>query len=191
MNNRANIMYFIEHLCDMSRRESSPDYIHMVQRDILLMVDAVAPADGSGAANVKVVRRVLSALQQKSYLTPATVSELEACLAERDTTAGLVDEESPVSGTTGAVPVPKRQDSAGSKNFFNGGTRPEKRVIEQRIEEDRERHKRLRESIWAIGGGGEGEEYEKSWEDVSDAGEDDAVLADEERGEKRLAAAMA
>ena len=58
MNNRANIMYFIEHLCDMAQRESHGEFVRMIQRDILRVVDAVAPADGSGAANVKVVRKV-------------------------------------------------------------------------------------------------------------------------------------
>ncbi len=58
MNNRANIMYFIEHLCDMSQKENHLDFVRMMQRDILRVVDAVAPSDGSGAANVKVVRRV-------------------------------------------------------------------------------------------------------------------------------------
>ena len=58
MNNRANIMYFIEHLCDMAQRENHPNYVRMVQQDILTVVDAVAPSDGTGAANVKVVRRV-------------------------------------------------------------------------------------------------------------------------------------
>ena len=58
MNNRANIMYFIEHLCDMAQRENHMRFIQMIQMDILSVVDAVAPNDGSGAANVKVVRRV-------------------------------------------------------------------------------------------------------------------------------------
>lgn len=58
MNNRANIMYFIEHLCDMAQRENHLDFVRMMQRDILRVVDAVTPSDGSGAANVKVVRRV-------------------------------------------------------------------------------------------------------------------------------------
>lgn len=58
MNNRANIMYFIEHLCDMALRENHQDVVKMMQQDILRVVDAVAPSDGSGAANVKVVRRV-------------------------------------------------------------------------------------------------------------------------------------
>lgn len=51
-------MYFIEHLCDMAQRESHGEFVRMIQRDILRVVDAVAPADGSGAANVKVVRKV-------------------------------------------------------------------------------------------------------------------------------------
>jgi len=53
MNNRANIMYFLEHLCDMAAREGHHDYVRMMQRDILRVVDAVAPEDGSGAANVR------------------------------------------------------------------------------------------------------------------------------------------
>lgn len=58
MNNRANIMYFIEHLCDMAQRENHIEFVRMMQRDILRVVDAVAPTDGSGAANVRVVRKV-------------------------------------------------------------------------------------------------------------------------------------
>ena len=58
MNVRANIMYFIEHFLDMAQRDGHSDYIRMMQRDIIRVVDAVAPDDGSGAANVKVVRKV-------------------------------------------------------------------------------------------------------------------------------------
>ena len=59
-------MYFIEHLCDMAQRENHANFVRMMQRDILLVVDAVAPSDGSGAANVKVVRRVF--IQRRSSL---------------------------------------------------------------------------------------------------------------------------
>ena len=55
---RANIMYFIEHFLDMAHKDGQEDYIRMMQRDIIRVVDAVAPDDGSGAANVKVVRKV-------------------------------------------------------------------------------------------------------------------------------------
>jgi len=60
MNVRANIMYFLEHLCDMAQRDGHIEFIKMVKRDIYAIVDAVAPSDGSGAANVKVVRKVSS-----------------------------------------------------------------------------------------------------------------------------------
>lgn len=57
MNTRANIMYFIEHFLDLAK-DGHADYIRMMQRDIIRVVDAVAPDDGSGAANVRVVRKV-------------------------------------------------------------------------------------------------------------------------------------
>jgi hypothetical protein len=58
MNTRANIMYFIEHFLDMASKDGHLEYVGMMQRDIIRVVDAVAPDDGSGAANVKVVRKV-------------------------------------------------------------------------------------------------------------------------------------
>ncbi|KAK4690171.1 CTD kinase subunit gamma, partial [Lecanoromycetidae sp. Uapishka_2] len=142
MNNRANIMYFIEHLCESAQRENHLDFVRMMQRDILRVVDAVAPSDGSGAANVKVVRRVLAGLQQKSILLPATVLEIEAGLAERDTLPGAADALSPTSPNPQKDP---RSESTTTALKANGVTRLDKRQIEQRIEEDRERHKRLRE----------------------------------------------
>ena len=69
-------MYFMEHLCDLAAREEHPEFIRMMERDILKIIDLVAPDDGSGAANVKVVRKVLAGLQAKSYLQPHTVSDL-------------------------------------------------------------------------------------------------------------------
>lgn len=58
MNVRANIMYFIEHFLDSAQRDEHHDYIRMMQRDIIRVVDAVCPDDESGAANVRVVRKV-------------------------------------------------------------------------------------------------------------------------------------
>lgn len=51
-------MYFIEHLLEMASKERHNDYVRMMQRDIIRVVDAVCPENGSGAANVKVVRKV-------------------------------------------------------------------------------------------------------------------------------------
>ena len=188
MNNRANIMFFIEHLCDMAAREGHQDYVRMMQRDILRVVDAVTPENGSGAANVKVVRKVLQGLQQKSFLLAQTVSEIEELLKERDTAADAVGLSSPLqpdvemTGTTQSTPKSAKT---------NGHQRLDKKQIEQRIEEDRERHKRLRENIWAIpkasGPEDAGQEFEKLWEETSNLGEDDLILYDEDGDERKNA----
>lgn len=65
----------------------------------------------------------------------------------------------------------------------NGMQKLDKRQIEQRIEEDRERHKRLKESIWGVGGD-EYEEADKMWDEGSDIGEDDLLAAEEETADK-------
>jgi CTD kinase subunit gamma len=168
MNNRANIMYFIEHLCDLAQRENHLEFVRMIQRDILRVIDAVAPSDGSGAANLKVVRRVLQALQQKQILVPQTVQELEDCLKDRDNAVAPASEVA-ANGVTARTSTPH----GGKLN----GVRLDKRQVEQRIEEDRERHKRLRESVWVV------EDEQEEMDDVmAEAGEvdDDDILAGEE-----------
>ena len=65
----------------------------------------------------------------------------------------------------------------------------DKRQIEHRIEEDRDRHKRLRESIWAIPGEAE-EEMDKLWEEASDIGEDDYIIGKEDKDERDQAIAF-
>jgi CTD kinase subunit gamma len=177
MNTRANIMYFIEHFCEMATKENHLPYIRMMQRDILRVVDAVVPPDGSGGANVKHVRRVLNGLQGKQILSAETVAEIDAGLKERETQPGHLDLE------------PDEQDASGKskagtpRSFTVTGMRLDKRQIEQRIEEDRERNKRLRESMWAVGGDDMGEQG-KFWDEASDIGEDDFLSAKEELMER-------
>ncbi|KAL1966093.1 hypothetical protein VTN77DRAFT_4841 [Rasamsonia byssochlamydoides] len=184
MNTRANIMYFIEHFCEMATKENHLNYVRMIQRDILRIVDAVAPADGSGAANVKHVRRVLQGLQSKSILSAETVTEIDSCLKEREThPAHLLDLE-PVEGQDASGKT-KSGTPRGSK--ANGIMRVDKRQIEQRIEEDRERNKRLRESMWAVSGDDRGE-FRKFWDEGSDTGEDDYLGAEEEVMERNMVA---
>lgn len=183
----------------MAARESHPDYVRMMQRDILRIVDAVAPEDGSGAANVKVVRKVLSELQGKGFLLAQTVGEIEDCLRERDMAAAAVD-ETIADGAAGAdVEMPDAgadtTNASGEQNLVGDrrksaatALRLDKKVVEQRIEEDRERHKRLRESIWAVPAGGDEIEFERLWEQTSEVGEDDFMLYQEESEERRIAA---
>lgn len=203
-------MYFIEHFLEMAQKDGHVDYVRMIQRDIIRVVDAVAPDDGSGAANVKVVRRVcaplrcllphlpvfltlrtkqdsqvLQGLQSKSFLQPQTVTEINEVLKERETSNMDVVMSSPVNSTN-----PGLGDMPPSQTIPKPGStprppRPDKKQIEQRIEEDRERHKRLRESIWAVPTEPADAEMWKMWEETSDLGEDDLIMAREEEEERQ------
>lgn len=55
-------MYFIEQFLQLASKDGHTNYVRMMQRDIIRVVDAVAPDDGTGSANVQVVRRVSETL---------------------------------------------------------------------------------------------------------------------------------
>lgn len=133
-------------------------------------------------------QQVLTALQQKSILLPETLQELESVLKDRDIAATHpFTATSNTSGTADSTTPSQQNTHRPSRN----GTSLEKRQIQQiqqRIEEDRERHKRLRESIWAVPGEGD-EEMERVWGQAEVVGdeiaEDDYVEALEGMEERR------
>ncbi|KAL9111248.1 MAG: hypothetical protein Q9227_004326 [Pyrenula ochraceoflavens] len=216
MNNRANIMYFLEPFCELAQREGAASFVEMVRRDIGRIVDAVAPEGAGGGANGKVVRRVLEGLGGRGVLGEEVVGEMEGRLREREARAGemrggmddvmgdnaTTEDGGGAGGGTGGPgggedevmldrdgevsPKAVVNDAtavAGGGEKRNGLLRVNKKVIEQRIEEDRERNKRLRESMWAVGAEDD-EEYEKMWDELSDINEDDLRMAKEEAEER-------
>lgn len=114
-------------------------------------------------------------------MTSELVQELDACLKERDAI--------PEASILSPIPANGQNSQQVFQGFAkaNGMVRHDKRQIEQRIEEDRERHKRLKESIWGVSGEDD-EEFLKMWDEASDIGEDDYLLAEEEATERRQAA---
>ncbi|PUU75264.1 CTD kinase subunit gamma CTK3-domain-containing protein [Tuber borchii] len=176
MNTRVNMLYFIEVLCEHSVKADYSGYTNMIQRDILQVVDAVVPNDPEGAANVGTVRKVMQNLRSKGFVNERSIEDVTALLAEkereyRESIASPAesdfDDDDEEPGNEGRNPKRKFDDS----------------VIQQRMEEDRERHKRLRENIWAIpfpDGGLPNPEFEKSWDQVSDLNEDDYEIMREE-----------
>lgn len=188
-------MYFLPSLCDIAKAQGELGYVRMMERDILQIIDLVAPDDGSGAANVKVVRKVLQQLQQKAFLQPQTVTELEECITGRDSmNVGI---SSPVGGIAlegdgkhGSVRQTPQSVSKDASSLQHTGIRLDKRQIEVRIEEDRERHKRARENIWAIpqtsgSNLAHDAEFHKMWAEVSGPDDDDYQIAKEEAEERR------
>ena len=123
----------------------------------------------------------LPKLEQLSVLSSETVAELNAALKERDT-ASIHPGMSPSAASAEAGPPTRDQGSLPTPAKGSGLIKPDKRQIEQRIEEDRERHKRLKESLWAVSGEGF-DEYDKIWDEASDFGEDDILQAQEETAE--------
>ncbi|KAM7205079.1 CTD kinase subunit gamma CTK3 domain containing protein [Rhypophila sp. PSN 637] len=181
MNTRANIMYFIEHFLDMATKEGHSEYVRMIQRDIIRVVDSVAPDDGSGAANVKVVRKVLQALLAKNFLDKESVIQIEEVLRERDAASQELDSLTPPPPEDG-MELSKIPPSQALPKRTNLPPRVDRKQAEQRIEEDRERHKRQRENVWAVPSG-DYAELEKLCEETSDWGSDDSRELDEENKE--------
>ncbi|KAH8197729.1 hypothetical protein TruAng_008107 [Truncatella angustata] len=189
MNTRANIMYFIEPFLELAEKErNGNDYIRRMQRDIIRVVDAVCPEDGSGAANVKVVRKVLRGLTSKGFLLEQTVDEIEECLKDRAAAShGDMGFSSPVRGNFDG-----KTNGSGVNGSMGGGSevtssskkpaKLEKRQIEQRIEEDRERHKKMRENMWVTPKDASARGH-KLWDDQSDGGDDDERLGLEDEDE--------
>lgn len=170
-------MSFIEHFCDMSTKEDHLPYVRMIQRDIIRILDAVVPSDGSGVANLRHVRRILNNLHSKEILSAETMVELDAALKDRESQMSHdLDQEDGQEGNS--------QMKAGTpRNSKSSGMRLDKRQIEQRIEEDRERNKRQRESMWAVTGD-DIDEAQKYCDQVSETGEDDFVNSKEEDEER-------
>ena len=119
---------------------------------------------------------MLSGLQQKSVLLPGTVAELEITLKERDPASGQAALASPEHGAAVEIGETAEMPATAAGTRANGtvpaGKRLDKRQIEQRIEEDRERHKRLKETFWAIPQG-EDAEFNRMVDDARSVTSDD------------------
>ncbi len=138
---------------------------------------------------------MLQALLQKKVLVASSVTELDACLKERDVNpSDTALTPSPPHGAPrdayGSASSPGRTaGTAAAPPAAAPVGRLDKRQIEQRIEEDRERHKRLKESIWGVEGDGDAE-FRRLWDEVSEIGEDDYLAAEEEAMERQRAVEM-
>ena len=125
--------------------------------------------------------QVISSLGSKKLLPEEQVADLEASLANRDD--NLPDSSTRNEDTAAAVTGEDPTRSSLKLKKPNGVPRLDTKQIELRLEEDRERHKRLRESMWAVSGKGD-DEFEKLWRETSPVGEDDYLEAQEQATER-------
>src|SRR5436309_5490175 len=84
MNNRVNLLYFIEHLLELSLAKSHPTYISMIQSDLPTIVDRVSPPDGSGIQNITSIRKVLQKIRDKNLISDEEHGSLLSTIADRE-----------------------------------------------------------------------------------------------------------
>ncbi|KAK9380707.1 CTD kinase subunit gamma CTK3-domain-containing protein [Kockiozyma suomiensis] len=145
LNSRVNILYFLEILGENSIRIGFPDYVDMIRRDLWELLDKVVPVLPGALANIALARKAIDNLQRKTIITEEELHRVTKRLEEREA-----------------------QISKDEISSFSRGD------ILKRMDEDRERHKRMRENIWVIPQGDAIQvEFENAWETTSDLGEDD------------------
>lgn len=206
INHRINILYFLDSLCETSllaKAHQPPEqssstskqvnnalYVDYVSRDLTQIVECVVPVGRQGLPNLPSTKQILENWRTKRIIEPQKVDEVLSLLSSRDSASDAT--------STSAAP-----SSAKAEPHLSRGE------IFKRIEEDRERHKRLRERRWVQAQPHSGPavpsyststlasflplsdtenaelaldiEFENEWEATSDWNEDDVEATAEER----------
>ncbi|KIY50054.1 hypothetical protein FISHEDRAFT_40150 [Fistulina hepatica ATCC 64428] len=150
LNTRINILYFLDSLCEKCLLvkshsaaigskpsygvSASNQYVDFVARDLKKIVDFVVPTGREGLPNLISTRQMLESWRSKRVVDPDVVNDAILLLQERSHTVPQDQLSDPSSSSS---KTRKRSDDAFSRT-----------AMFQRIEDDRERHKRLRERRW-------------------------------------------
>lgn len=220
INSRINVLYFLDSLCEASllvkshsRSEKSRAinsnglYVQFISRDLDRIIQSIVPEGKQGLPNLVSTKQVYNTLycafqnfnkyvlfkilenwRSKRYVDPQKIDDILSLLDARPKTTTTSE------SNTAATTSPAKQSL--SRNEVN-----------KRIEQDRERHKRLRERRWVqptlhnpvsfqppqlacfypqteLGEGQEelalDIEFENDWETTSDWNEDDDEAIKEE-----------
>ncbi|THH11231.1 hypothetical protein EW146_g8123 [Bondarzewia mesenterica] len=202
INNRINILYFLDSLCETSLlaktrsislgSEHAPNnsfYVDYVARDLSKIIEYVVPEGRQGLPNLMSTKQILENWRSKRVIDPQNIDAAMTFLSNRN---------APTDSPPRSLPSPLA-------SYPSDPTPPLPRnEVVKRIEEDRERHKRLRERRWVqpvshapqipqlasfmpLTDDGDGEEeltidieFENEWEATSDWNEDDDDAVGEE-----------
>ncbi|EJD08292.1 uncharacterized protein FOMMEDRAFT_101733 [Fomitiporia mediterranea MF3/22] len=142
LNTRINILYLLDSLCEtslLSKASFGPSnynnnlYVDFVARDLAMIVDYVVPQSREGLINLMSAVQILENWRNKRIIDPQKIDDVLAKL------------ESQKAGMHAAAMVSDVQVASDAERESLTFSRPE---VFKRIEEDRERHKRLRERRW-------------------------------------------
>ncbi|TRM67561.1 CTD kinase subunit gamma CTK3-domain-containing protein [Schizophyllum amplum] len=203
INGRINILYFLDTLCETcylvkshansvgvpssSGALGGTQYVDFLSRDLGKLVESVVPQSREGLINYNSAKQILDGWRTRRLVDPQIVDAAMSSLQSRSAVA---------PAETDTKPAPTGPPKRGSRTLARA-------EIFKRIEEDRERHKRLRERRWVqpvsfdvlpaltsllpLTDDADGErelpldvEFENAWETTSDWNEDDEEAMREE-----------
>ncbi|KAH8110476.1 CTD kinase subunit gamma CTK3-domain-containing protein [Phellopilus nigrolimitatus] len=146
INTRINILYLLDSLCETSllskasASSSNAFYVDFVVRDLGKIVEFVVPEGREGLINLMSAVQILDNWRNKRIIDPQKIDEVLARL-DSQKTAMRVD------NSGGSADGPPVLSNGASSTSISSGTLSRNEIF-KRIEEDRERHKRLRERRW-------------------------------------------
>ncbi|KAF8957356.1 CTD kinase subunit gamma CTK3-domain-containing protein [Flammula alnicola] len=145
INSRINVLYFLDSLCETSLMVKSHAtsersraananglYVQFVSRDLNRIIESIVPEGRQGLPNLVSAKQILESWRSKRYIDPQKIDDVLSSLDSRPNLAAEKD-------TTTAVP--SKQASSPQQTLPRA-------EVNKRIEQDRERHKRLRERRW-------------------------------------------
>ncbi|KAG0201123.1 hypothetical protein BGX28_005954 [Mortierella sp. GBA30] len=142
INARMNIFYVLDSICHQSHKAGFPGYMELIQRNLAKIIGFVTPSGPKGNVNVAGTKKILDTWRKKKLFPGNIIDKVEEPLLSRELGANA-----PATTETGFT----------------------KDDILKRMDEDRERHKRIREEIWIRPSDEDpGAEFEQYWNDVED-----------------------
>ncbi|KAF9292599.1 hypothetical protein BGZ68_000003 [Mortierella alpina] len=127
---------------EQSHKAGFPGYTELIQRNLTKIIDCVTPSGPKGNVNVAGTKKILETWRNKKLFPGSVIDTVEELLLSRELGANA-----PMTTETGLT----------------------KDDILKRMDEDRERHKRIREEIWIRPSDEDpGAEFEQYWDEVAD-----------------------
>lgn len=179
INMRMNILHFLDALCESDQTVSSDGYRWHLRRDLRRLVGFAVPETREGLMNYLSTKQVLESWKIKRIVE---VYDYDQALQVLQWRIDSIAQKAPLSSDAKVENLSRNE-------------------VIRRVEEDRERHKRLRERRWvlpapplssqlrlnnvlpcSVGGADSAVdiEFENAWETTSDWNEDDDDAIDEE-----------
>ncbi|KAG0012714.1 hypothetical protein BGZ80_011563 [Entomortierella chlamydospora] len=147
INARMNLFYVLDSICHQSHKAGFSGYIDLIQRNLPKIIECVTPSGPKGNVNVAGTKKVLEQWRSKKLFQDSVIDKVEIPLLSRDLGAS----------------APAITDAGFSKDD-----------ILKRMDEDRERHKRIREEIWIRPSDEDSDaEFSQNWEETSDLEDND------------------